>query len=435
MLIGGNAVYYIVSAPRRRVTSRRPLTRPRSAPPRAAHPALEEHPALARLLVVDPASPDPSLISEAAAVLRGGGLVAFPTETVYGLGADALNAAAVTRIFAAKGRPADDPIIVHVLGFEALSYLAATVPPVAARLAAEFWPGPLTLVVPRGPHVPDIVTAGLDSVAVRAPAHPVARALLAAVGGPIAAPSANPFGQTSPTTAAHVVADLGDRIDVVLDGGPSPVGVESTVVDCRVDPPVVLRHGGVTIEALRAVVPSMRGGPDAGTEADSPSPARMDSPSRAGMIEAQPAPGMLARHYAPHARLVLVSGPADDVREALRLAAAAIGARGQRVGLLVADEDLAVLAAGDGSECGEAETVVVALGPLGDPVPVARRLFGTLRNLDALGVDVILARDFGEAGLGLAIRDRLTRAGEGRLVQVVAGGAAEGAARIIASLS
>ncbi len=385
---------------------------------------------LIRLIAVDPHFPDPALIAEAAAVLRGGGLVAFPTETVYGLGADAMNPTAVARIFTAKGRPAEDPIIVHVLGFEALAELAASVPPVAARLASEFWPGPLTLVVPRDPRVPAIVTAGLDSVAVRAPAHPVARALLAAVGGPIAAPSANPFGRTSPTTAAHVVADLGERIDLVLDGGPAEVGVESTVVDCCTDPPVLLRPGGVTIEALRAVVPNLRrdsarvevGGP---VEPEPPIPSKGETRP----TTAQRSPGLLDRHYAPRATLVLIAGPPEDVRAVLRLATMRLVEGGRHVGVLVAEEDAAAI-----GESYPGRVEVLVLGSLRDPAEPARHLFGALRELDAAGVEVILARDFGDKGLGLAIRDRLTRAAEGRVVRVAAGGAEEALEAVVAWL-
>ena len=374
-------------------------------------------------------------------MLRAGGLVAFPTETVYGLGANALDAAAVRRIFQAKGRPAEDPVIVHVLGLADLEvpaagrtggtgetggareidgigaargdrlHLVAALTPVARRLAAAFWPGPLTLIFRRGPDVPDIVTAGRDSVAVRAPSHPVARALLAAAAVPIAAPSANPFGRTSPTTAAHVAADLGAGVDLILDGGPSEVGVESTIVDARTEPPVVLRPGGVALEALRAVVPGIQ------------------VASARGSSGPQLAPGQLQRHYAPRARLTLVRS-SDEIVETLEtvkaievnadgavvaalqhLARAAI-ADGRRVGILVAEEDLPALADLPPG------VVVLAAGPRSDLAVVARHLFGTLRAFDEAGVEVILARDFGTHGLGLAIRDRLQRAAEGRVVVI-----------------
>jgi L-threonylcarbamoyladenylate synthase len=188
---------------------------------------------------------DPSLIARAVDVLRDGGLVAFPTETVYGLGADASNAAAVNRIFAAKGRPADHPLIVHLASADSLDAWASAVSPLARAFAAACWPGPLTIVLRRAARVPDAVTGGLSTVGLRVPSHPVAQALLRAFDGGIAAPSANRFGTVSPTTAAHVRESLGDRVDLVLDGGPSDVGVESTIVDCSGDTPAILRPGGV----------------------------------------------------------------------------------------------------------------------------------------------------------------------------------------------
>ncbi|HSD28827.1 MAG TPA: L-threonylcarbamoyladenylate synthase, partial [Vicinamibacteria bacterium] len=200
----------------------------------------------ARLLPAD----DPLAIAEAAAILRRGGLVAFPTETVYGLGADAFNVDAVARIFAAKARPRFDPLIVHLAGAEVLPRVVRSAPVAASALAARFWPGPLTLILPKADAVPDLVTAGLDTVGVRVPDHPAARALIEAAGAPIAAPSANPFGYVSPTTAVHVAEQLGDRVDAVLDGGPCRVGVESTILSLTSETPVVLRPGGVTREEL-----------------------------------------------------------------------------------------------------------------------------------------------------------------------------------------
>jgi L-threonylcarbamoyladenylate synthase len=345
-----------------------------------------------QVLVVRPTDPEPELIAQAAAVIRRGGLVAFPTETVYGLGADALSADAVARIFAAKGRPPHDPIIVHVADPAALTRVAREVPEVARRLAERFWPGPLTLVLPRAEAVPPIVTAGRDTVAVRCPDHPVALALIRAAATPIAAPSANRFGHTSPTTAQHVLDDLGGRIDLVLDAGPTPIGVESTVLDLTRDVPTILRPGGLPREALEEVL-----GPVAVLER---APA-----SEEGL----PSPGLLPRHYAPRAGLHLFTGPPEAVLGAMRREAEAQVAAGRRVGLLVANEDAAAFA--------DLDLVVEAVGPAGDLEVVARRLFGALRALDARRVEVILARDFGARGLGLAIRDRLRRAAD-RVVEV-----------------
>ena len=243
-----------------------------------------------RRLRVDPAAPDPVSIAAAAAILRAGGLVAFPTETVYGLGADALDPAAVRRIFEAKGRPSFNPVIVHVANTEQARRLARRWPAHAARLANRFWPGPLTLVLPKDVAVPDIVTAGLDAVGIRVPAHPVALALLRAADLPVAAPSANRFTQLSPTTADHVAAAMGDRVDLLLDGGPATVGIESTVVDLTGPQPRLLRPGMVSVAELEELV-----GPLLHTAAD---PAG-DAPRLS--------PGQVERHYAPRATLLLLT--------------------------------------------------------------------------------------------------------------------------------
>jgi L-threonylcarbamoyladenylate synthase len=323
----------------------------------------------------------PENVARAAAILRRGGLVAFPTETVYGLGANALDAEAVARIFAAKERPAADPLIVHLSGPDQLPRVARSISPLDRALAETFWPGPLTLVLPRQPQVPDRVTAGLDTVAVRVPDHPVALALLVAAAVPVAAPSANRFGHTSPTTAHHVWQDLHDRIDLILDGGPTPVGVESTVVDASTSPVRILRPGGIPAELLEAVV-----GPVTVVAS------LLDG--EAGL----PSPGLLKTHYAPRAELVFVQGRA--ARQALLAELRAAVQAGKRVGVLALDEDAEALERGG--------ALVYRLG--GDVNSVARHLYAGMRWLDAQGVDLILARDVGVGGLGLAIRDRLSRA-------------------------
>src|SRR5947209_5623155 len=207
---------------------------------------------------VNPIHPDESVIEHAAGLLKAGQIVVFPTETVYGLGGDAFQPAVLERIFAAKGRPFSDPLIVHIADESALELLTATVPEQAERLAQKFWPGPLTLILPRGPRVPRMVTAGLETVAIRMPRHPVALALIRALASPIAAPSANRFMHVSPTTAQHALADLAGRVPVILDGGPCQVGVESTVLDLCSEQPTILRPGGVSLEALRSVLPDVQ---------------------------------------------------------------------------------------------------------------------------------------------------------------------------------
>jgi L-threonylcarbamoyladenylate synthase len=336
----------------------------------------------ARLVAVDPAAPDPGAIAEAAEVIVAGGLVAFPTETVYGLGADALNAAAVQRIFAAKGRPADNPLIVHVADPAEVEGLTAALPETARLLMARCWPGPLTLVVPAAPQVPLVTRGGLGTVAVRMPAHPVALALIRAAGCPIAAPSANRSGRPSPTTARHVLADLGDAIDLVLDGGPTPVGVESTVLDLTTSPPSVLRPGGVAVETLRDLI-----GPVALPPAGAPVLAR--------------APGTRYRHYAPRARVVLVEAPPDRVGEAVAGTVRALWDRGLRVGVMVTEDHAAAVPSG---------AVVRVMGPRTDPAVVATRLFAQLRELDEAGLDAIVVEAIDERGLGRAVMDRLRRA-------------------------
>jgi L-threonylcarbamoyladenylate synthase len=322
------------------------------------------------VLVVDPLHPDPDVIARAAEVLRGRGLVAFPTETVYGLGAHALDADAVRRIFVAKGRPANNPIIVHVADPQQVHDLAAAWPDAAARLAERFWPGPLTLVLPKRETVPDIVTAGGPTVAIRLPAHPVALALLRACGLPIAAPSANRSTELSPTLARHVLRGLDGLIDTVLDGGPTQGGLESTVVDVSVSPARLLRPGLVTPAEIEAIV-----GP-------------IEQVVKSVGTETAPSPGMLSRHYAPRTPLEVGEG-SERVR---RLAEA-----GERVAWLVCEERE------------EMAGVRIVRMPV-DAVEYAAALYATLHALDEEGFDRIIVESLPEDGEWLAIRDRLRRA-------------------------
>ena len=299
-------------------------------------------------------------IARAVGILHRGGLVAFPTETVYGLGADASNDAAVRRIYTAKGRPADHPLIVHLARRDQLGSWAAEISPAAALLTQAFWPGPLTVLVPKAHSVSDVVTGGRPTVGLRVPAHPVALELLEAFGGGIAAPSANRFGHVSPTTAKHVLDDLGDRVDLVLDGGECRVGVESSIVDCTVDPPQLLRAGGVTAEQLIAVLGS--------------APAGAVGPSRAA--------GMLASHYAPDCEIRLVDTAADAERLTNDLVRTGIRARSLTTG--------------------------------GDVTRAAHELYARLRQADEDGVQVLVAELPGPAGLGLALQDRLRKAASPR---------------------
>lgn len=317
----------------------------------------------------------PETIARAADCLAEGGLVAFPTETVYGLGADATDPRAVARLYVAKGRPAFNPLIAHVPDCESAQRLGRF-DAAAAQLAARFWPGPLTLVVPRAADCPvaELATAGLDSVALRVPAHPLAQSLLVAFGGPVVAPSANRSGHVSPTTAAHVLADLNGRIDLIIDGGSCPVGVESTIIACLGGRPRLLRPGGVSREAIEAVL---------GTSLAEPSPRAAD-----GTVLPL-APGMLASHYAP--------------RASLRLDAMTVG------------PGEALLAFGptlpDGAD---AALAVLNLSARGDLVEAAANLFAHLRALDASGLCAIAVMPVPDEGIGAAINDRLRRAASPR---------------------
>lgn len=322
--------------------------------------------------------PGPQLLAHAASVIRRGGLVAFPTETVYGLGANALDADAVARIFAAKGRPAFNPLIVHVPGIEQARALVTGWPDAAERLARAFWPGPLTLVLGKRAIVPDSVTAGLDSVAVRVPSHPIALALLRAAQRPIAAPSANRYTELSPTAAEHVARSLGDRVDLIIDGGPTTVGIESTVVDLTGRVPRLLRPGMLGLDALRAVVGDVDPPPTGNGAGDDEAP--------------RPSPGMAARHYAPRAHLVLFDP--DDRTGAARIASAA-AARGERVGaLLLAPLDAPL----------EHPVRMPA-----DPAAYASRLYAALHRLDAEGCDLVLAEQPPDTPAWAGVRDRLRR--------------------------
>lgn len=323
-----------------------------------------------RVIVVDGAHPDTRAIEEAASLLRAGGLVAFPTETVYGLGARALDGAAIRRIFEAKGRPAAHPVIAHVEGESQALLLAAEWSALASKLARAFWPGPLTIVAPKKSHVPSELTGGGDTVGIRAPSHPVARALLTAFGEPIAAPSANRFQEVSPTRAAHVVKSLGARVDLVLDGGCTDRGIESTVVaieeETRI---VVLRPGSITLEDLRAFG-------DVVFEA-------RNAESHATRMS----PGLDAKHYAPRARLVVSArhDMASAIRDASHAGAIFVGKK---------------------AEIGAREVRALPA----DATGFAAALFATLHDLDDAGCDVVVVEAPPDTEAWLAVRDRLARA-------------------------
>jgi L-threonylcarbamoyladenylate synthase len=322
--------------------------------------------------------PDGRAIAEAVQLLRAGGVVAIPTETVYGLAARVFDEGAVARVYAIKKRPADHPLIAHVEGEVQARELAASWPEPAARVAQAFWPGPVTVVVERAAGVPAAAAGGARSLAIRAPAHPVALALLSALGEPVAAPSANRFQGLSPTRAEHVVKDLGDAVDLILDAGACEAGIESTVVDVRSSPPRVLRPGAIDVASLRRVLPDIE------------APAQ----SLRG-AEPRVSPGMEARHYAPRARLVL----ADTLDEAARIAYGLAGV-GARVGFVTYETRATSLA----------EPRVLLRTLPSDPAGYARHLYGTLHSLDDASVDVVVVHRVPNDEAWLAVADRLKRA-------------------------
>ena len=355
-----------------------------------------------RVIKVDRDKPEPEAIEEAAAAIKAGKLVVFPTETVYGLGAHALDPVAVQKIFDAKERPANDPLIVHIAHIGQVNQCAVGMPAAARKLGLAFWAGPLTLVLKKKPAVPDLVTAGLDSVALRVPSHRVARALMEMAGVPVAAPSANRFSKPSPTTAAHVLEDLDGRVDLILDAGPTDIGLESTIVDFTVDPPVIRRPGGITFEQVHSLVPEI-------TTADV-----LNTPD-----QPQVAPGQLLRHYAPRAKMTLYEGEPQAVVERIAADARSLVAQGSRVGVLAPEEDLSALAPLIAAVAVVGKVEVQPIGSRADLERAGRELFAAIRALDATGVDCILASSPGSDGIARAIRDRLMRAADGSIRTVV----------------
>ncbi len=341
----------------------------------------------------DPDNIDMSVISEAGCIIRAGGLVAFPTETVYGLGADALNPGASAKIYEAKGRPSDNPLIVHIADTAAMYEIAYDIPPQAGILAKKYWPGPLTMIFYAKDNVPRQTTGGLDTVAIRFPSHPVAKALIAASGGFVAAPSANLSGRPSPTTGQHVMDDLDGRIDMIIDSGYCNIGIESTIIDFTSQTPTILRPGYVSPEMLGEAI---------GTVEKDPAVFGQDT-------SAQPkAPGMKYRHYAPKGKLAIVSGSRDDVISYIR---GQIEHReeGVRIGVLTYSDDAAQFSGAD------------LVADIGDPENEGRAaalLYDTLRRCDNEGMDLIFSEEFDDGQIGPAIMNRLIRAAGHNIINV-----------------
>lgn len=332
-------------------------------------------------------------LRRAGDILRAGGLVAFPTETVYGLGGDALNKESSRKIYAAKGRPSDNPLIIHICRFEDIYEIVESVPEVAGKIADAFWPGPLTLILPKAAIVPKETTGGLDTVAVRFPSHPVARKLIEYAGGFVAAPSANLSGRPSPTVAQYVIEDMDGRIDVIVDGGEVGIGLESTIIDLTVTPPQILRPGYITKEMLEAVLGQVETdkallAPDSGI--------------------APKAPGMKYRHYAPGGELVIVEGDAEAVADYVNCRVDADREAGEKTGVICTAENVDKYRA----------HVVKNVGSKDDEESIARNLFLVLREFDDERVTRIYSESFSDQGLGQAIMNRLLKAAGYRVVRV-----------------
>ena len=344
---------------------------------------------------MDPDSPDADAIRRAGEIIRAGGLVAFPTETVYGLGGDALNPAASEKIYAAKGRPSDNPLIVHIADMEHLVPIVRELPDKAVMLAESWWPGPLTMIFNKTDMIPDETSGGLPTVAVRMPNHPAALALIRAAGGYIAAPSANTSGRPSPTTAQHVAEDLSGKIDMILDSGPVRIGLESTIVDFTEEVPVLLRPGYINIEMLRKILGEVL-----------VDPGILDGAAEMGVRPK--APGMRYRHYAPKAALTIVEGPRESVTVKINeLAAKAIG-EGKKVGVIAAD---------DTAPCYHA-SIVKDIGDRNTDKEIAQHLFSVLREFDAENVEIIYSESFDTPRMGQAIMNRLLKAAGHKVLSV-----------------
>lgn len=339
------------------------------------------------VLKVNSENPEIEKIRTAARIIKKGGLVAFPTETVYGLGADALNPDAVLELFEAKKRPLDNPPIVHIADSNEVYKLAQEVPKKAELLMKAFWPGPLTLIFKHSNIVPDVTVAGLDTVAIRMPKHRVALALIKQSNRPIAAPSANLAGRPSPTSAKHVVEDLNGRIDAILDAGATNIGVESTVLDLSIDPPLILRPGGTSFEALKKVLNEVKLHPFVEAEQEIP-------------LEKTRSPGMKHKHYAPKADVILVEGSVSAMTNKIKQLAECYKLKGAKVGILATDETLNSYKA----------DVVRSLGSRFNLEVIAQNLFRLLREVDAQNVDLIIAEGVPSEGIGLAVMNRLRKA-------------------------
>jgi len=349
------------------------------------------------IIKINPSNIDIEKVKIAAKIIQKGGLVAFPTETVYGIGADTFNKNAITKIYTVKRRPANDPIIVHLSNFEQLNDVVLEIPPITYKIVDKFWPGPLTLILIKNPLVPSEVSAGLPTIAVRMPSHQIARSLIELSGKTIAAPSANLFAKPSPTKANHVIEDLGSEIDLIIDGGKADIGIESTVLDLTGDIPTILRPGGISFENIKSIIPKLIVAP------------KYLSFSSDTNQESSSSPGMLVKHYSPIAKLLLFQGHECIVLEKMKRYIDTFLKQGKKIGILCVNEEIKYFQSTD--------IIIYSLGSIKNLSSIANSLFDGMRTLDNQGINIILVRSYSEEGIGLAIWDRLYRAAEGKVIK------------------
>lgn len=344
-----------------------------------------------KILKIDKDNIDREMILESANAIREGELVAFPTETVYGLGANGLDEDAVKKIYIAKGRPSDNPLILHISSGEELQPLVKDIPPIAYKCMERFWPGPLTMIFKKSEIIPSIITGGLDTVAIRMPSHPIASALISASGVPIAAPSANTSGRPSPTNAEHVMEDMKEKIPIIIDGGNTGIGLESTVLDLSVENPMILRPGGITLEDLREIIPNVT---------QDRSIVQKDAVPKS--------PGQKYRHYAPKAEMILFTGRVDDMVEEINNRVDKLIFQGKKVGIIATDETKNRYNRG----------LVVVSGSRKEPETIAANLFSVIRGFDKEDIEIILAEGVAVDNIGMAIMNRMIKAAGGKIINL-----------------
>ncbi|MEW8972584.1 MAG: L-threonylcarbamoyladenylate synthase [Tissierellaceae bacterium] len=344
-----------------------------------------------KILKIDKDNIDREMILESANVIREGELVAFPTETVYGLGANGLDEDAVKKIYIAKGRPSDNPLILHISSREELQPLVKDIPPIAYKCMERFWPGPLTMIFKKSEIIPSIITGGLDTVAIRMPSHPIASALISASGVPIAAPSANTSGRPSPTNAEHVMEDMKGKIPIIIDGGDTGIGLESTVLDLSVENPMILRPGGITLEDLREIIPNVT-----------------QDRSIVQKNVVPKSPGQKYRHYAPKAEMILFTGRVDDMVEEINNRVDKLIFQGKKVGIIATDETKNRYNRG----------LVVVSGSRKEPETIAANLFSVIRGFDKEDIEIILAEGVAVDNIGMAIMNRMIKAAGGKVINL-----------------